>query len=81
MGEPGTQVDPRPRGTRTRMRKRQEWRERVRDVGQIRQAAAAAVPDAAGAPSSCKRDRKVSPTGFSEEADAKRRAKTAGDAT
>jgi len=76
VGEPG-KADPEAPGDEDKDAKAAKLRERVRERLKARQAAAAAVPDAAGAPSS-KRDREVSPTG-AEEADAKRR-KTAGDA-
>ena len=75
VGEPGKADPETPAGDEDKDAKAAKLRERVRERLKARQAAAAAVPDAAGAPSS-KRDREVSPTG-AEEADAKRR-KTAG---
>ena len=59
MGEPG-KADPKAPGDEDKDAKAAKLRERVRERLKARQAAAAAVPDAAGAPSS-KRDREVFP--------------------
>ena len=77
MGEPGKADPETPAGDEDKDAKAAKLRERVRERLKARQAATAAVPDAAGAPPS-KRDREISPSG-AEDADAKRR-KTAGEA-
>jgi ATP-dependent RNA helicase DDX46/PRP5 len=77
VGEPGKADPETPAGDEDKDAKAAKLRERVRERLKARQAATAAVPDAAGAPPS-KRDREISPSG-AEEADAKRR-KTAGEA-
>ena len=77
MGEPGKADPETPAGDEDKDAKAAKLRERVRERLKARQAATAAVPDAAGAPPS-KRYREISPSG-AEEADAKRR-KTAGEA-